>query len=160
MVFFVSILFPLVCLQVVSELSASYASLVDVIGMSANVTYNNGGAERVHALSKQWAESMTHVFERNRYKKNNKKKQLSSRAVFVHLCHGTLCIPAALPCGNKHLNHTLAALFLTRWEVLKDKLFPSVQKSSSNDLIDRGCREQTTEFRTFHAFVMCRFVFF
>lgn len=66
--FFVSILFSPMCLQVVSELSASYASLVDVIGMSANVTYNDGEAERVHALSKHWAESMTHVLERNRYK--------------------------------------------------------------------------------------------
>lgn len=88
-----------------SELSASYASLVDVIGLSANVTFNNGEAERVHALSKQWAESMTHVFERNRYKKTNKKqntKKLSARAVFVHLCHGTPCITAALPCGGKN----------------------------------------------------------
>lgn len=55
------------CLQVLSELSASFASLVDIIELSANVTYNSGGAERVHTLSKQWAESMTHVFERKRY---------------------------------------------------------------------------------------------
>lgn len=89
------------CLQAVSELSASSASLVDVTGMSASVTCNNGEAERVHALSKQWAESMTHVFERTRYQKkqtkNNRKKKLWPRAAFVRLCHATPCIPAALP---------------------------------------------------------------
>lgn len=74
------------CLQVVSELSASYASLVDVIGMSANVTFNNGEAERVHALSKQWAESMTHVFERHRYKNKPKKNNKKNFGLVQCLC--------------------------------------------------------------------------
>lgn len=112
--FLLKMYFSLMCFQVVSELSASSASLVDVIGLSANVTDNNGEAERVHALSKQWAASMTHVFERNRYKKI---KQVSAHAVNVHLCHGTLRVAASLPCGDKHLNHKLEGLFSTRCKV-------------------------------------------
>lgn len=54
------------CWQVLSELSAAYASLVDVREMSGSATFNNRDAERVHMLSGQWAKSMTHMFERNR----------------------------------------------------------------------------------------------
>lgn len=111
------------CLQVLPELSASYASLVDVIGTSARLTFNNSEAERVHTLSKQWTKSMTHVFERNRY-----KKKTWARAVFVHLCHGTLCLKDVLPCWEKYLNHVPSGLFLTS-EVLKAKLFTSAHKS-------------------------------
>lgn len=48
------------------ELGALLVSLVDVREMSGYVTLNNHDTERVHMLSRQWVESMTHMFERNR----------------------------------------------------------------------------------------------
>lgn len=54
------------CSQVLSELSALFASLVDAREMSGYVKPDNRNAERINMLSSQWAESMTHMFDRNR----------------------------------------------------------------------------------------------
>lgn len=54
------------CSQVLSELGALFASLVDAGEMSGYVKPDNRDAERLHMLSGQWAESMTHMFDRNR----------------------------------------------------------------------------------------------
>ncbi|XP_074540850.1 nesprin-2a [Halichoeres trimaculatus] len=52
--------------QVFSELSDLFASLVDVRAMSGYLTLENMEAERLHAVCRKWAESMSHVSEMNR----------------------------------------------------------------------------------------------
>ncbi|XP_044023969.1 nesprin-2 isoform X2 [Siniperca chuatsi] len=52
--------------QVLSELSDLFPSLVDVREMSGYVTLSNHDTERLHMLSRQWVESMTHVSDMSR----------------------------------------------------------------------------------------------
>ncbi|XP_076613023.1 nesprin-2a [Chaetodon auriga] len=52
--------------KVVSELSGLFASLVDVREMSGCVTISSHETERLHMLSRQWAESMTHLCDKSR----------------------------------------------------------------------------------------------
>ncbi|XP_022621783.1 nesprin-1-like [Seriola dumerili] len=52
--------------QVLLELSDLFPSLVDVRETSGYLTLNNQERERLHTLSREWIESMTHISDRNR----------------------------------------------------------------------------------------------
>nr|XP_046228198.1 nesprin-2 isoform X4 [Scatophagus argus] len=53
-------------LKDLSGLNSLFASLVDVMEMSGNVTLNNHESERVRMLRRQWVEIMTHISDMNR----------------------------------------------------------------------------------------------
>uniref|UniRef100_UPI0037E98A37 nesprin-2a n=1 Tax=Semicossyphus pulcher TaxID=241346 RepID=UPI0037E98A37 len=63
--------------QVLLELSDLSASLVDVREMSGCVSLNNNETERVHMLSRQWVESMTHTLGMNRELQAEHQRSLS-----------------------------------------------------------------------------------
>lgn len=52
--------------QVLPELSAAFASLVDVSHGGVRAPLYRACTDRVHLLYRQWAESMIHTFEANR----------------------------------------------------------------------------------------------
>lgn len=52
--------------QVLPELSAAFASLVDVSHRGIHAPLYRACTDRVHLLYRQWAESMIHMFEVNR----------------------------------------------------------------------------------------------
>lgn len=52
--------------QVLPELSAAFASLLDVSHRGIRAPLYRACTDRVHLLYRQWAESMIHTFELNR----------------------------------------------------------------------------------------------
>lgn len=104
---FVFVFISWMCYQVLLELGALLASLVDVREMSGYVTLNNHDTERVHMLSRQWVESMTHMFERNRWESSAQKdtnKQIKNPYRVQLCCASSSCCYLNFPQKEKSCN--------------------------------------------------------